>query len=192
MLTNVILLCFMVLFLFAIIGLQLWKGQLRNRCFPILDNNRSNQTMISNDFNLCNDFNHDDTSIIYDNYSSLFNVNCSNQIMRTDFYRSKFAESFVCTRESGMRQCSDIKDDDDIGVNATKYECLASGENPFNNAISFDNIFYSFLAIFQVITMENWVYIQYHIQDAYSFWSWIYFILLVIVNDLDFHFKIDN
>lgn len=41
MLRNVFLLCFLVFFFFGIIGVHLWKGLLRNRCFL-----RLNGTMI--------------------------------------------------------------------------------------------------------------------------------------------------
>lgn len=40
MLGNVLLLCFFVFFIFGIVGVQLWKGLLRNRCF--LELNRTN------------------------------------------------------------------------------------------------------------------------------------------------------
>lgn len=33
MLGNVLVLCFFVFFVFGIVGVQLWKGVLRNRCF---------------------------------------------------------------------------------------------------------------------------------------------------------------
>lgn len=33
MLGNVLLLCFFVFFIFGIVGVQLWNGLLRNRCF---------------------------------------------------------------------------------------------------------------------------------------------------------------
>lgn len=33
MLGNVLLLCFFVFFIFGIVGVQLWAGLLRNRCF---------------------------------------------------------------------------------------------------------------------------------------------------------------
>lgn len=33
MLGNVLLLCFFVFFIFGIIGVQLWAGLLRNRCY---------------------------------------------------------------------------------------------------------------------------------------------------------------
>jgi len=41
MLGNVLLLCFFVFFIFGIIGVQLWAGLLRNRCFLDLPDNVS-------------------------------------------------------------------------------------------------------------------------------------------------------
>jgi len=41
MLGNVLLLCFFVFFIFGIIGVQLWAGLLRNRCFLDLPENLS-------------------------------------------------------------------------------------------------------------------------------------------------------
>lgn len=34
----------------------------------------------------------------------------------------------------------------------------------------------------QVITLEGWVDIMYYVQDAHSFYNFIYFILLIIVS----------
>ena len=41
MLGNVLMLCFFVFFIFGIIGVQLWSGLLRNRCFLDLPANVS-------------------------------------------------------------------------------------------------------------------------------------------------------
>jgi hypothetical protein len=39
MLGNILLLCFFVFFIFGIIGVQLWSGNLRQRCFLDLPDN---------------------------------------------------------------------------------------------------------------------------------------------------------
>ena len=36
----------------------------------------------------------------------------------------------------------------------------------------------------QVISLEGWVDIMYYVQDAHSFWDWIYFVLLIVVSKL--------
>jgi Ion transport protein len=41
MLGNILLLCFFVFFIFGIIGVQLWSGHLRQRCFLELPENAS-------------------------------------------------------------------------------------------------------------------------------------------------------
>ncbi|CAF4432878.1 unnamed protein product, partial [Adineta steineri] len=51
--------------------------------------------------------------------------------------------------------------------------CATSNENPYSGVISFDNIALAWIAIFQIITLENWVSIMYYIQDAHSFYAWI-------------------
>jgi len=35
---------------------------------------------------------------------------------------------------------------------------------------------------FQVISLEGWTDIMYYVQDAHSFWDWIYFVLLIVVS----------
>jgi hypothetical protein len=38
------------------------------------------------------------------------------------------------------------------------------------------------VAIFLVISLEGWTDIMYYVQDAHSFWDWIYFVLLIVVS----------
>ncbi|CAF4166245.1 unnamed protein product, partial [Rotaria sp. Silwood2] len=45
----------------------------------------------------------------------------------------------------------------------------------------FDNIVFAWLAIFQITTLESWASIMYYIQDAHSFWDWIYFVCLILI-----------
>lgn len=55
-------------------------------------------------------------------------------------------------------------------------------KNPFQGAISFDNVGRAWTAIFLVISLEGWTEIMYYVQDAHSFWDWIYFVLLIVVS----------
>ena len=178
MLGNVLLLCFVLFSIFGIVGVQLWKGVLRNRCY--LDFNKT----------------------------SLLNV--SRKSWLNDFYQPDNLDSFICSEpgSSGMTTCSDIpiynnksKDCNSIidfiilnsnnktSLNSYEMNCLhsyytkcdKSNRNPFNGAISFDNIGYAWITIFQIITLENWSPIMYYIQDSHSFWNWIYFVFLILV-----------
>ena len=40
--------------------------------------------------------------------------------------------------------------------------------------------------LLQVISLEGWVDIMYYVQDAHSFWDWIYFVLLIVVSKAGF------
>lgn len=69
-------------------------------------------------------------------------------------------------------------------VNWNQYytNCTQLGSNPFQGTISFDNIGLAWVAIFLVISLEGWTDIMYYVQDAHSFWDWIYFVLLIVVS----------
>ncbi|KAL2077947.1 hypothetical protein ACEWY4_025632 [Coilia grayii] len=174
MLGNVLLLCFFVFFIFGIVGVQLWAGLLRNRCF--LPENLS---------------------------SSSWGVNLERELHNYYHTENDDESPFICSqpKENGMRLCSNIPilheeglqctldgsayndTDNTTCVNWNQYytNCTAGKVNPFKGAINFDNIGYAWIAIFQVITLEGWVDIMYFVMDSHSFYNFIYFILLIIV-----------
>ncbi|CAF2632351.1 unnamed protein product [Rotaria sp. Silwood2] len=177
MLGNLLLLCFFIFFIFGVIGVQLWKGLLRNRCFLQL-----NTTVIDN-YALFDDF------------------------PFQPFYTPPDQDSFICSDPSsdGVTKCSEIppfrRDNMTCEldfhalsssltnkaingcINWNQYYklCAISDENPFSGSISFDNIAFAWLAIFQITTLESWASIMYYIQDAHSFWDWIYFVCLILI-----------
>lgn len=59
------------------------------------------------------------------------------------------------------------------------YVCGRMIANPNQDIISFDTIFYSFLMIFQSITLEGWSTIMYYVVRAFSIYTIIFFIVLV-------------
>lgn len=142
MLGNVLLLCFFVFFIFGIIGVQLWKGVLRNRCFF--------------------DYNHTLMSDFLD------------ESFKNTYYKPDHDESFICGQGAGgMTTCSDIPPfinntricNSTIDIlrmtsNKSSHACInwnhyysicrPSDKNPFQGAISFDNIGYAWVSIFQV------------------------------------------
>ena len=61
-------------------------------------------------------------------------------------------------------------------------KCTTGPTNPFHGAISFDNIGLAWVAIFLVISLEGWTDVMYFVQDAHSFWNWIYFVCLIVVS----------
>ncbi|XP_014366903.2 voltage-dependent T-type calcium channel subunit alpha-1G isoform X2 [Papilio machaon] len=168
MLGNVLLLCFFVFFIFGIVGVQLWAGILRQRCELVLPPN-----------------------VLRPNIS--FHYEFSKEL------------DYICTtpEDSGMHQCGNFppyrygplvcnetakpfsynRPTNTSCVDWNQYytNCTERGSNPFQGTISFDNIGLAWVAIFLVISLEGWTDIMYYVQDAHSFWDWIYFVLLIVI-----------
>ncbi len=114
MLGNVCALAFLVFIVFGIVGVQLWKGLLRNRCYSTL--------------------------------GAVFNSTL-NKTIYNSFYTPEDGD-FLCTTGYGMQTCSNIPSEFSDQYYSV---CKPSDENPFGGSISFDNIGYAFIVIFQVI-----------------------------------------
>ncbi|XP_064310046.1 voltage-dependent T-type calcium channel subunit alpha-1I isoform X2 [Phalacrocorax carbo] len=177
MLGNVLLLCFFVFFIFGIIGVQLWAGLLRNRCFM-----EENFT-VQGDVVLPPYYQPEED----DEMPFICSLSGDNGIMG--------CHEIPPLKERGHECCLD-KDDyyyynsvrqefnvSGMCVNWNQYYnvCRTGNANPHKGAINFDNIGYAWIVIFQVITLEGWVEIMYYVMDAHSFYNFIYFILLIIV-----------
>jgi hypothetical protein len=50
-----------------------------------------------------------------------------------------------------------------------------------NVVVNFDNIIYSSLQVFLIITLDGWTDTMYNIQKTFSNYSWAYFVTLVII-----------
>lgn len=57
--------------------------------------------------------------------------------------------------------------------------CVESLDNPWHGGLNFDNIYFAFIAVFQVITLEGWYSIMKKTQISFSFFSFLYFLPLV-------------
>ena len=90
----------------------------------------------------------------------------------------------VCADRAQQFSLNDPNDTNCVNWNQYYRECLPGDKNPFQDAISFDNVGMAWTAIFLVISLEGWSDIMYYVQDAHSFWNWIYFVLLIVVSRL--------
>ncbi|XP_055634559.1 voltage-dependent T-type calcium channel subunit alpha-1G isoform X4 [Toxorhynchites rutilus septentrionalis] len=188
MLGNVLLLCFFVFFIFGIVGVQLWEGILRQRCVIKLPDNVS----APNIFTPRNHY-----------YRIVTQKQRKSDI--SFYYEFSKEQDYICSKpdDSGMHLCNNLPpyrigplvcNDSAIPlsnniptptscVNWNQYytNCTQLGNNPFQGTISFDNIGLAWVAIFLVISLEGWTDIMYYVQDAHSFWDWIYFVLLIVI-----------
>ncbi|ETN70675.1 putative ATP synthase F0, A subunit [Necator americanus] len=136
---------------------------------------------------------------ISENQSALF-----NDVKLTRFYIPEDTSlEYICSQAdaNGLHTCSNlppytvdgvkcnltienydqISDKACINWNIYYNECQVMQRNPFQGSVSFDNIGFAWVAIFLVISLEGWTDIMYYVQDAHSFWNWIYFVLLIVI-----------
>ncbi|KAF7489225.1 Voltage-dependent T-type calcium channel subunit alpha-1G [Sarcoptes scabiei] len=176
MLGNVLLLCFFVFFIFGIIGVQLWAGLLRQRCFLSVPPNTSIPESLSIPSFYQDNHDEDDDR---DYICSLEKDNGMHRCLHLPNYRyyhltcSESALTLPNTNEPNETSCVDW--------NQYYTDCRPGQHNPFQDAVSFDNVGMAWIAIFLVISLEGWSDIMYYVQDAHSFWSWIYFVLLIVI-----------
>ncbi|XP_061701747.1 voltage-dependent T-type calcium channel subunit alpha-1H isoform X2 [Syngnathoides biaculeatus] len=180
MLGNVLLLCFFVFFIFGIVGVQLWAGLLRNRCFLGADIRTKYNFSISPYY------------MSEDGEDSPFICSAAreNGMLRCHDVPAYTEAKTQCQLPAPHQSSDLIGATPAVGgasvngcVNWNQYYnvCRAGDHNPHKGAVNFDNIGYAWIAIFQVITLEGWVDIMYYVMDAHSFYNFIYFILLIIV-----------
>ncbi|XP_063362295.1 voltage-dependent T-type calcium channel subunit alpha-1G-like isoform X2 [Cydia amplana] len=169
MLGNVLLLCFFVFFIFGIVGVQLWEGILRQRCEMVLPPGTLRPNI----------------SFYYE-FSKELDYICttpedSGMHLCGDFPPYRYGP-LVCN-ETAKPYPSRNEPTNVSCVNWNQYytNCTQRGSNPFQGTISFDNIGLAWVAIFLVISLEGWTDIMYYVQDAHSFWDWIYFVLLIVI-----------
>ncbi|GMT06678.1 hypothetical protein PENTCL1PPCAC_28852, partial [Pristionchus entomophagus] len=175
MLGNVLLLCFFVFFIFGIVGVQLWAGLLRNRCTLNLPNTPPGIPLnFFTDVSLSRFYIPEDTSMEYI---------CA----QPDAGGIHTCQDLPPYSKNGIRCNLTIEEwgkaDNESCVNWNKYydKCAVMHKNPFQGSVSFDNIGFAWVAIFLVISLEGWTDIMYYVQDAHSFWNWIYFVLLIVI-----------
>ena len=183
MLGNVLLLCFFVFFIFGILGVQLWKGVLRNRCFfdynqtmmgHVLDESFQS-TYYKPEFadsyictadggsgmSKCSDIPpYINSSRVCNGTIDLLLLNFNRQFKNNNNIYNNSASSssssfnlnshltFSLNTNYSTPSVNDIHNC--INWNSYYSKCRPSDKNPFKGAISFDNIGYAWVAIFQV------------------------------------------
>ncbi|XP_066529784.1 voltage-dependent T-type calcium channel subunit alpha-1H [Hoplias malabaricus] len=176
MLGNVLLLCFFVFFIFGIVGVQLWAGLLRNRCFMNKEVKDLYNLSFMNPY-----FMHEDG----EDSPFICSSDKENGMLRCKDVPPLKEHDTNCTLSatSGLVYFGPNGSSKNGCVNWNQYYnvCRPGELNPHKGAVNFDNIGYAWIAIFQVITLEGWVDIMYYVMDAHSFYNFIYFILLIIV-----------
>uniref|UniRef100_A0A6Q2XVN0 Voltage-dependent T-type calcium channel subunit alpha n=1 Tax=Esox lucius TaxID=8010 RepID=A0A6Q2XVN0_ESOLU len=175
MLGNVLLICFFVFFIFGIIGVQLWAGKLRNRCYPEENFTLTSGITLPHTYYMVDT--EDERPFVCSLSQDGGNLKCANIPARRQ------GNNTCCLNKDNVTQLSGLSNGSGLCVNWNQYytRCLTGDKNPHKDAISFDNIARAWIVIFQVITLEGWVEIMYYVMNAHCFYNFIYFILLIII-----------
>ncbi|XP_070765049.1 voltage-dependent T-type calcium channel subunit alpha-1I-like [Enoplosus armatus] len=180
MLANVLILYMFVIHVFGVVGVQLWAGQLRKRCF--LGENVTTKYNVS-------------LSPYYvSNYGKRTSFICSpddkNGMLRCHDVPPYIEDGKICSLAAPHHASAanelvptEAGTFANTCVNWNMYYnvCRAGDHNPHMGAINFDNIGFAWIAIFQVVTLEGWTEIMFYVMDAHSFWNFIVFILVTIM-----------
>ncbi|XP_055079758.1 voltage-dependent T-type calcium channel subunit alpha-1I-like [Periophthalmus magnuspinnatus] len=187
MLGNVLLLCFFVFFIFGIIGVQLWAGLLRNRCYT--EENFTVSAGLTLPAPYYRPEEDDERPFICSLASENGIMSCTDVPARREGGRTCCLDKEDALHRQALglspEPAANASAGEALGlcINWNQYytRCHTGNTNPHKGAINFDNIVYAWIVIFQVITLEGWVEIMYYVMDAHSFYNFIYFILLIII-----------
>ncbi|XP_070783820.1 sodium channel protein type 4 subunit alpha A isoform X2 [Enoplosus armatus] len=144
---DVMILTVFALAVFALVGLQLFMGNLRQKCvrWPI----KTNETAFEF-FNTTNAFN---DTVSFNNSMGVNDTTYSNStfnfieyIENTDnhYYLEGSPDALLCGNSSDAGKCPE------------GYTCMKAGRNPNFGYTSFDSFGWSFLALFRLMTQDYW------------------------------------
>ncbi|KAG2451635.1 hypothetical protein HYH02_003415 [Chlamydomonas schloesseri] len=163
MLMDVFVLCAFCFFVFGIIAVQLFAGVLRYRCGNPDFSTASNVTDPSSGLVLL-------VNVSYVVPEQEAEAACSGPLAAetTWYYIGDVVTAVVGpSGNGGGRVCE------------PNMYCTMYG-NPNYGMTSYDHILWSWLTIFQHITLSGWTDTMYMTQDAVSFWVWPFYLALVI------------
>uniref|UniRef100_A0A8B9CHD0 Sodium channel protein n=1 Tax=Anser brachyrhynchus TaxID=132585 RepID=A0A8B9CHD0_9AVES len=147
-LSDVMILTVFCLSVFALIGLQLFMGNLRHKCvrWPPL-----NDTLLG-DFGLDNDTLANAT--LYGNLTDSIDSNfTSNNTFDFEAYINDEANFYFLEGALDALLCGNSSD---AGKCPEGYECMKAGRNPNYGYTSYDTFSWAFLALFRLMTQDFW------------------------------------
>ncbi|XP_056101961.1 sodium channel protein type 4 subunit alpha A [Rhinichthys klamathensis goyatoka] len=131
---DVMILTVFALAVFALIGLQLFMGNLRHKCirWPI-----PNSTI----FDVYNSTMANDTTL---NVTDTFDFKAYISNEENQYFLEESLDALICGNSSDAGRCPE------------GYTCMKAGRNPNYGYTSYDNFGWAFLALFRVMTQDYW------------------------------------
>ncbi|XP_019135475.2 sodium channel protein type 4 subunit alpha [Corvus cornix cornix] len=158
-LSDVMILTVFCLSVFALIGLQLFMGNLRQKCvrWPppnitfLEDLGLDNNTLVNSTFyNFMDDFTENFTGDFTGNFTGNFT---SNSTFDFEAYINDEGNYYFLEGALDALLCGNSSD---AGKCPEGYECMKAGRNPNYGYTSYDTFSWAFLALFRLMTQDYW------------------------------------
>ncbi|XP_036830249.1 sodium channel protein type 2 subunit alpha isoform X5 [Oncorhynchus mykiss] len=156
-LSDVMILTVFCLSVFALVGLQLFMGNLRNKCLRIPLNS-------TNIFDDSVDFNGTDL-----NKTSSFNWTSYTNDPKNYYYLPGKKDALLCGNGSGAGLCPE------------GFWCIKAGRNPDYGYTSFDTFSWAFLSLFRLMTQDYWENLYQQTLRAAGKPYMIFFVLVIFL-----------
>uniref|UniRef100_A0A8B9YJQ0 Sodium voltage-gated channel alpha subunit 1 n=1 Tax=Bos mutus grunniens TaxID=30521 RepID=A0A8B9YJQ0_BOSMU len=163
-LSDVMILTVFCLSVFALIGLQLFMGNLRNKCvqWPPTNASLEEHTVEKN---------------ITKNYNGTFVNETRNEFdwksyiqdSRYHYFLEGFSDALLCGNSSDAGQCPE------------GYMCVKAGRNPNYGYTSFDTFSWAFLSLFRLMTQDFWENLYQLTLRAAGKTYMIFFVLVIFL-----------
>ncbi|XP_057675968.1 sodium channel protein type 2 subunit alpha-like isoform X1 [Corythoichthys intestinalis] len=170
-LSDVMILTVFCLSVFALIGLQLFMGNLRQKCvrLPIPGNNTNNSESIATDMFLLNSSLAEVSDMFPNNTGRAFNwteyiSNDSNY-----YFLPGGRDALLCGNGSGAGVCPE------------GFVCIKAGRNPDFGYTSFDTFSWAFLSLFRLMTQDYWENLYQQTLRAAGKPYMIFFVLVIFL-----------
>nr|XP_058908407.1 sodium channel protein type 2 subunit alpha isoform X13 [Kogia breviceps] len=164
-LSDVMILTVFCLSVFALIGLQLFMGNLRNKCLQWPPDNSSFEINITSFFNNSLDGN----GTTFNRTVSMFNWDEYIEDKSHFYFLEGQNDALLCGNSSDAGQCPE------------GYICVKAGRNPNYGYTSFDTFSWAFLSLFRLMTQDFWENLYQLTLRAAGKTYMIFFVLVIFL-----------
>ncbi|KAM7365468.1 hypothetical protein PAMP_016389 [Pampus punctatissimus] len=171
-LSDVMILTVFCLSVFALIGLQLFMGNLRQKCIrlPIANNDTNGSNITADDAVLFNNSLLDMNSTFMQNTTeNSFNWTEYSSDENNYYYLPGRRDALLCGNGSGAGQCPE------------GFVCVKVGRNPDYGYTSFDTFSWAFLSLFRLMTQDFWENLYQQTLRAAGKPYMIFFVLVIFL-----------
>ncbi|GAB1286380.1 Sodium channel protein [Apodemus speciosus] len=164
-LSDVMILTVFCLSVFALIGLQLFMGNLRNKCLQWPPDNSTFEINITSFFNNSLDWN----GTAFNRTMNMFNWDEYIEDKSHFYFLEGQNDALLCGNSSDAGQCPE------------GYICVKAGRNPNYGYTSFDTFSWAFLSLFRLMTQDFWENLYQLTLRAAGKTYMIFFVLVIFL-----------